>query len=333
MAKTPAHSPRHENNPIERTNPGFDESRLNPIAKILLSAELGEIGPEEAEKEAELIGAGPLADGPSYSDGHPETELYWTLPMTLAWLIWRTPEKVSEYSNEFRFRRRIWVEHSPMIPGQLWHDPTRRGWRLQRQTPVSFEDAGAAGKRDFGDERITELRNDLWRRLQQGALAANGVPADRPKSDRVQIPKAAWIDLSPIYQCPGHEDGVCSHLGELRYDDVRIESAALSELWPTGKGDEVKATGTAPGPPFGSIDERVRAIPKVQQHILDIISVLWPDGRIAPRAKVRDKMILASWKPEYGNKPDPRTIRRALEKWTKSDKCGQSSLLWCHRQI
>jgi hypothetical protein len=56
----------------------------------------GTLSPEEAEAEATRLGLGPLAQRPDPAALDPMAEAYWSLPMAVAWLAYRTPEAVRE---------------------------------------------------------------------------------------------------------------------------------------------------------------------------------------------------------------------------------------------
>ena len=184
---------------------------------ILRRAESGEISPDEAEAEAEAKSAGPLAIKLPFERHNPLEESYWTLAMALAWLVWGEPERVLQYSNDYRFRSRMWVKSG-------------EGHRLQRPPYATVTNViHDAADADPASE-VFDLQKLLWRAFEQGESVVTGIRPHDADRERVPIPKEAWADLSPVFVDRGHEDGVCSHEGDLRYDKVYVAREDILRL-------------------------------------------------------------------------------------------------------
>src|SRR5271168_3626969 len=80
----------------------------NPREVILDRVFRGEITPKQAEAEALQLGIAPLARTPEADAFDPMKEPWWTLPMTAAWVIWRTPAAVRRVWQVYRSEVREW---------------------------------------------------------------------------------------------------------------------------------------------------------------------------------------------------------------------------------
>jgi hypothetical protein len=85
----------------------------------------GEIAPDDAEAEAARQGFGPLATQPDPLEFDPKHLPWWTLPMALAWIAWRTDQQVQEHCTEYRENCLVW------FPGS-WNVPTDDGTEFKR---------------------------------------------------------------------------------------------------------------------------------------------------------------------------------------------------------
>src|SRR5450432_3463341 len=83
----------------------------------------GQMTPEQAEAEAAQQGFGPIATKPARIHFDPNKMPWWSLPMTLAWIAWRTADQVQENCAEYREN---WLE---WFPGSL-NVPTEDGQRF-----------------------------------------------------------------------------------------------------------------------------------------------------------------------------------------------------------
>ena len=86
---------------------------------------IGEITPDEAEAAADRDGFGPLATKPDRIDFDPAQMPYWSLPMALAWIAWRSAGEVREHCADYRENCLRW------FPGS-WNVPTNDGKEFER---------------------------------------------------------------------------------------------------------------------------------------------------------------------------------------------------------
>jgi hypothetical protein len=68
----------------------------------------GDLTPQQAEEWATGRHLLPFARKPDPKSFDPMAEEFWTLPMALAWFIWRTPESVVEQAEHYRSSWRRW---------------------------------------------------------------------------------------------------------------------------------------------------------------------------------------------------------------------------------
>jgi hypothetical protein len=189
--------------------------------EILRRAQEGELTPNEAEAEARKARVRPFAEEAPVVDFDPRREVFWTLAMALAWGIWRDPAKVREYWNDYRRQGWVWRPQD---------SPACKGWSLERPKYASLYDVWHDAARS-GEAKClaTEVQDELWKALSSGKIRATGIPGGEA---RISIPAYEWIDLSPLYWVSGHEDGVFSHSGAVRYEVVRITQKDIVALWP-----------------------------------------------------------------------------------------------------
>jgi hypothetical protein len=77
---------------------GEPDTRDSLIKKALRGA----ISPATAEAEAKRLKLGPLARKPKESAFDPVSEPWWTLPMAMAWIVWRRPRPVLAFWDKYR---------------------------------------------------------------------------------------------------------------------------------------------------------------------------------------------------------------------------------------
>jgi hypothetical protein len=84
--------------------------RDNADAKTILEmVRTGDLSPQEAEEWATNHDLPPFAGKPDPQGLDPMTEPLWTIPMALAWFIWRTRDAVIETTDEYRRNWREWT--------------------------------------------------------------------------------------------------------------------------------------------------------------------------------------------------------------------------------
>lgn len=223
--------------------PDFSRQEFVPDARdvLLHRARLGEITPDEAEKEAKRLGLEPFARLPRPSEFNPREKSRWSLAMVLAWIVWREFDEVRAWDNEYREACSAWTRRTLQLPTKdgTFGEPVT-GWFVDPvplRCGLMFEAFGyLPADMDESRLRLTDApkraKGDLWRRLQEGELTAEGIPARG--GARVQVPKHEWVDLQNVRgRGDGDEYFRFRHepIGRA-YTDVRWSRSEVLETWP-----------------------------------------------------------------------------------------------------
>ena len=237
------------------------EARASKLrAHIVRRVRFGELTKEQGEAEAMRAGIGPLAREPDKSRFDPMPEVWWSLAMTLAWIVWRRAEPVrfawDDYRQEFwrwagQFSLKESADSGSPDEALLPADYTTR-IDLVPLSPVSalqvarWADRASPKSRPVIDGR--RALKDLLDRLQEGKLVAAGIPPEG--KGRVEILDAVWIDLT----FKTHQSWPADAVGALkddapRYRSVRVRRAAVMALWPTFDPEAASVRTGAPGRP------------------------------------------------------------------------------------
>ena len=182
------------------------------------------ITPTEAEASAAEAGLPPFETTPSPDRFDPMTLSSWTLPMALAWIIWRTPTMVRELWDNYLQECRQWRR----IPS--------RGYRLQPHDKASvfsvqldehLQDALDPPDRPPRRKDFDVARAELWRMLTAGAVSATAVDALTGK--RCSIEAGAWQDGEFLSRCDTLSVGGLAD--PHRYEEIRVPSQAITNIW------------------------------------------------------------------------------------------------------
>ena len=89
----------------------------------------------KAEAEATRLGLSPLATCPDANQFDPMGELQWSLPMAVAWIVWRSPDGVREHWDAYRQECLDWQ-------GGEWREgfdgPVHKGYFLEQRRPATL---------------------------------------------------------------------------------------------------------------------------------------------------------------------------------------------------
>src|SRR5207237_982322 len=69
----------------------------------------GRMRPEEAEAKLKTLGLPPLAPQPDPVNFYAMREVWWTLPMTVAWIAWRNSADVRDEWDTYRREQSFWI--------------------------------------------------------------------------------------------------------------------------------------------------------------------------------------------------------------------------------
>jgi hypothetical protein len=211
-----------------------------PQRQQLLEAVLnGELTPAQAETEALRLGIGQLATRPDPARFDPRKEEWWTLPMTIAWIVWRTPEAVRNQWDDWRSGCLHWEEcrwtrgnDTPVIAGHELKPMPPASW------PLLALDASHP-------QTMTtrEAHDQLWRALGHGAIEANAIDLEARK--RVDVPKEEWKGLSNFTERGKDVLRADAH-AKSGYRETWLPSAAVIDAWPARRTRPKERIGGSP---------------------------------------------------------------------------------------
>jgi hypothetical protein len=257
----------------------------------------------------------PKSRDPSSLD--PMTEPWWTLPMAISWIIWRTPDRVRtawrKYDEEFRDLNRL-------------PDGTRPGTGLRSLYDIfmsTHDDAIPGTFIVIGDA----ARHDLWRRLQDGEIVANGIPVG--SETRRIITNMEWLDLDSFDPNLGWPVDAAGHGHKriLRFNSVVVPSKDVVRIWSdldnapmitaahqdSAPTQPEAFTATAPG------ELILSGRGAMERAIVTAFYEHFSDGNLPPgvSSAIRNEKIRETVKGLAKRPPNNRTIQRALSKLSR----------------
>jgi len=282
------------------------------VDSFLECARRGLAKPSEIEAALKAKGFPPLASTPDPEKFDPMAEVWWTMGMAAAWIIWRTPHAVRLLWPDYRREVRVWVgpQDNPVFAykqtgsgDETFRIETVNGYALEK--PIVLPLIGAFLRSTLSDAEEgtplivgAEARRELWRKLEAGQLVAEGIR--KGESARAPIRDAEWIDLDDHYQPDWPVDAIGALMEQSpRYLAVRVRRAQVIKLWPALKS---VAAPLRPPKPLGRRDA-----------ICQAFGDLWPEG-LPPGLMIqqRDANIVDWFKEKALPIPSSRTIARAL---------------------
>jgi hypothetical protein len=311
----------------EVTKYGYRVSNENPSPSpvdladdYIDRAQRGLMKPSEIEAELKAKGLPPLATRPAPEKFDPMAEVWWTMGMTAAWIVWRSPGAVRQVWSNYRREITVWLgprslrvfpapkpEQSWGYRGHLFRTEIVTGYSLERLSDLNLFQVFSRLTIVSPNTGVAVLAGDdarvsLWRKLEIGQLVAEGIR--NSSGERTPIRDAEWIDLGDFYQKDWPADSIGSQYEKSpRFLAVRVRSARVIELWPPPGTVETIAKPARRSKPLGRRDAVRRALRE-----------LWPDG-VTPGLMIqqRDAKIVEWFKDKELSPPSSRTIARALE--------------------
>jgi hypothetical protein len=229
--------------------------------ELLTKVRQGKLTPKKAELEAARLGLSPFEVVPKPSDFHPMTEETWSLPMALAWIMWRSPDVVLEMWDFYREKFQLWELH-------CWRKQDGRriteGHILKRKLPARLSYLNPPYDRNLPSNKVIANHREAFRLLsleaERGKWRASGHPTDG--GPRREISPFEWADLLDLdvpapplgYLSPrvpssfssGHALPVVrdKKRGALQfgYDDVRFPVVGLLASFPAVGADAERAS-------------------------------------------------------------------------------------------
>ena len=231
---------------------------FGPRDELIDKVQHGKLTPEQAEAEALRLGLGlgPFARCPDPYSFDPMAEVWWSLPMAVGWIAWRSPDRVREYWDAYR--QECWDWHF-----QKWRvgvdGPEYEGFFLEQRRPATLlrlylaEPYVAAG--DDASEQVMSVKDAqhaLWQALGEGLVLATGISAQ--SSERTLIPAHEWRDLGYFEErdkdvvrarkpgplpCGGYEDVAFPRKGVMALWSEKLEKPEIrlpETVRPSGAG-------------------------------------------------------------------------------------------------
>jgi hypothetical protein len=200
------------------------QRKMRTIVDGLLA---GRITINAAEKRADRLGTSLLNDPQrKFEDqsDHPDNRLYWTLPMVVAWGMWRSMEKVIEQTDQWRSQATRYVDFPSGHPLNVARLNKVRSKRVRIEIlpygPATVRElrANSADWEDW-DRAWLELRTALM----SGRIEATGIDE---RTDRwVVIPTFEWQDEAVVYHVEG------GHPLPTHYRDVTLKRDDVLRMW------------------------------------------------------------------------------------------------------
>jgi hypothetical protein len=216
----------------------WQEQEPSPRDILIDRVRRGEITPEQAERDAEMQGIGPLATTPYPIEFDPDEMSWWSLPMALAWIAWRSSKSVREHCAEYRENCWQW------IPGS-WNVPTNDTAEFER---IDGYELRAVGRSTVCRLSVLEIHLSAIRELPStaemtvsqaekqlfAALAAGQIVAiaKNAAGHVVDIPQREWPYLKLFEE---QERDVLKHDAldrEPAFSEINIPRDGLKEIWP-----------------------------------------------------------------------------------------------------
>ena len=146
----------------------------------------------------------PPFERPDPEKFRPELMAHWTLPMVLAWIVYRDLDEVREWHAPYRAECLRWVyrKWTDWHDGSFTRDGCLSGPRRQRscgsEKSCCSEPAWQRATDPRHPCRGREAEEQLWGLLQEGTLEASGI--DTTTGRHVDIPALDWHELEPVLQ-------------------------------------------------------------------------------------------------------------------------------------
>lgn len=190
---------------------------------IIDKVKYGELTPDQAAQEADRLGLEPFEFYPNPADFEPTKEPTWSLPMTLAWIMWRTPDAVREMwtayrQNCWRFIPRTWQVPGGKVYEGHWHENKAQAELLD----LAIMTAQHPTPRGAPDDYSTAFQL-LSTEAQLGSWMATGIPKDG--GHRREILPFEWVDFQLCEQF--HRLGIRMKRGSSGYDDCCFPVAGI----------------------------------------------------------------------------------------------------------
>lgn len=192
----------------------------------------GQLTPEEAEKQAALLGLKAIEYRPDPLLYDPMKEQFWTLPMAVAWIAYRTAEAVRENWPAYRLECVHWLYSDQL------KSPGRSGFDLFHFAPVNLRRLQMAEKLNEplplnppSPMSIAEAIDALWQALRGSCFEASGIELASGKRETIDALRLQDLRFGEI----DHHDVLRVRapigIGAVRYRDITVPMRGVRGLW------------------------------------------------------------------------------------------------------
>ena len=159
---------------------------------LITKVQRGELTPQAAEDEAGRLGQEPFEVSPNPADFDPMEEASWSLPMVLAWIMWRTTDPVREMWDSYREQHRFWFFQPWHVPGGQVYE----GHFLKEKEPAALLDIVLL-EGQCSHPNVSGMGDhlDAFRSLRNKAQIAKWKASGVVKSERREIEPFEWADF------------------------------------------------------------------------------------------------------------------------------------------
>lgn len=183
----------------------------DPRNEILRRFLDGDIDHEQAEAEAQEAGFESMVFRPDSGKLDPMAKPFWTLPMALAWVIYRTPDTLLN---------------------------------LNGSPPFDVIAEAVSSTNDDRDmaSRYLAIRDEFFDHLKRGTFVAYGIP--RGECKHYEIPRIEWPTIDTLFEYDpvigpndvGNNSDKVGKSGKrtARYLDVFVSREAVTSIWAAG---------------------------------------------------------------------------------------------------
>lgn len=209
--------------------------------ELIHHVQYGLMTPAEAEAEAARLGLGPLASRPDPKQhDNPMEEMWWTLPMAIAWIAWRNSADVLDCYDPYREQCWYWYYQEWRVGPD---SPVYKGHFLKQRPRATLVLLSLSERHDIaaGPERdrvmsVSDATAQLWKALQRNSLQA--IARFRYGDRRAPIADHEWLDLKPIEE-NGRDVLIRDPLSHAGYHDVAVRRQSVMALRPPKQPEPV----------------------------------------------------------------------------------------------
>lgn len=211
-----------------------DKPERSPREILLDKVRRGQLTPDEAEQQAAKQGFGPLANKPDPVAFDPDRMAWWSPPMAVAWIAWRTLESVREQCADYAEPYTCWVSGSWNVPvngGEDW--AVIDGYELKTLGPPTV---GRLLLLPATRDAAMDAERQLLAALAAGRIVAIAKDAG---GSPVDIPQREWPYLELF------EDGQADVLHrrdpyevKLAYSEIKLLRDEIKRAWPGAMPDK-----------------------------------------------------------------------------------------------